>query len=156
MLLQRAHAVLFMLLGAVSLADGWRISQQAREVANFDAIGPDRYLLALGALMIAGGLWRLLGAGPHAAGARREPGAAGGGRTFHLALTLVLLAGVAALTPVLGFSLACLLFLAAELQLLAGWPWWKSVATSAAAALAFHAAFVWLADMPLPKGWIWG
>jgi predicted phage tail protein len=60
MILQRAHGIFFMLLGAVSFVDGWRIAQQAREGANFDAIGPDRYLMALGVLMLIAGVWRLL------------------------------------------------------------------------------------------------
>jgi hypothetical protein len=154
MLLQRAHAILFMLLGAVSLADGWRISQQAREAANFDAIGPDRYLLALGFLLLAAGLWRLLGSAQVDAERRDDAGEAPS-MGSHLALTLVLLAAFAALTPVLGFSLACLLFLAAQLQLLGRWPWWRSAAAAVVIALAFHATFVWLADMPLPKGFIW-
>ena len=64
-MLQRAHGILFVLLGVVSLVDGWRVTVQARETADFDAIGPDRYLLALGVLMLAAGLWRLL--------ARRSP-----------------------------------------------------------------------------------
>src|SRR5207249_5222897 len=60
MILHRLHGALFLLLGVVSVADGWRIAQQAREGANFDAIGPDRYLIALGAAMLLAGLWRLL------------------------------------------------------------------------------------------------
>ena len=33
MLLQRLHGLLFLLLGVVSIADGWRITQQARPKA---------------------------------------------------------------------------------------------------------------------------
>ncbi len=60
MLLQRLQALLFILIGVVSFADAWRISVQARESANFDAIGPDRYLLALGVVLFIGGAWSLL------------------------------------------------------------------------------------------------
>jgi hypothetical protein len=153
MILHRLHGALFLLLGVVSIADGWRIALQAREGANFDAIGPDRYLIALGAMMLLAGLWRLL-RGPsletEAAAAAPERDA---GATSNLLLTLAMLVGFALLVPVLGFSPTCLLFLAAQLRILGGWSWGLSLAVAAPIALAFHAAFISLADMPLPKGY---
>ena len=155
MMLQRAHGIFFMLLGAVSIVDGWRIAQQSREGANFDAIGPDRYLMALGALMLTAGAWRLLGrpelyAKPQAAMPERDEGA-----TSKLVLTLGMLAAFAALVPVLGFSLTCFLFLAAQLRLQGDWPWWLSLRVAAPIALAFDVAFIRFADMSLPRGHIW-
>lgn len=155
MALQRVYAAVFMLLGAVSIADAARIAYQAREGANFDAIGPDRYLLGLGVMMLAAGLWCLLRPEQIAVMQGGERGAPAMPMTSRLVLTLAMLAGFAALTPVIGFSLACLAFLALELRLLSGWPWWKVVIFAAGIALAFHVLFVWLADMPLPKGTIW-
>jgi hypothetical protein len=64
-----------------------------------------------------------------------------------------MLVGFAALVPVLGFSPTCFLFVAAQLRVLGGWSWWLSLAVAAPIALAFHAAFISLADMPLPKGY---
>lgn len=154
-MLQRAQGILFMLAGIVSLVDGWRIATEAREQANFDAIGPDRYLLALGALMLVGGVWRLLAQPDLSAEHHRAIADHATGSMPTLATTLVMLAGFAALTPAIGFSLACLLFLAAQFALLSGWPWWKNVATAAVAASALHAAFIWFADMPFPKGYVW-
>lgn len=155
MALQRVYAIFFMFLGAVSIADAARIAYQTREGANFDAIGPDRYLLVLGVLMLASGLWCLLRPEQIGVALPVERGAPAAPMTSRLLLTLALLAGFAALTPVVGFSLACLAFLALELRLLSGWQWWKVVAVAAAIALAFHVAFVRLADMPLPKGTLW-
>jgi predicted phage tail protein len=91
MMLQRAHGIFFTLLGAVSIVDGWRIAQQAREGANFDAVGPDRYLLALGALMLVAGLWRLLGPADRQPEAERAAGEATSGMTSTFVLTLVML-----------------------------------------------------------------
>jgi hypothetical protein len=156
MMLQRAHGIFFMLLGAVSLVDGWRITQQAREGANFDAIGPDRYLLALGALMLVAGLWRLLSRPQLQAEPKGAAGDRAAGMMSSFVLTLAMLVGFAALTPVLGFSLACVLFLTVQLRLLGSWPWWTSAAAAAAIGLAFHVIFIRFADMPLPKGYIWG
>jgi hypothetical protein len=152
MLLHRLHGVLFMLLGAVSFADGWRIARQAREGANFDAIGPDRYLMGLGALMLAAGLWHLLSrtaaAEPQSVADERNAGA-----MWSLVLTLAMLAGFALAVPYLGFGPTCFLFLAAQLRLLGHWSWWLIVAAAALIALAFHLAFITFADMPLPKGY---
>jgi hypothetical protein len=154
MLLQRAQGLLFMLIGAISMADAWRISVQWREAANFDAIGPDRYLLALGAVLVMGGAWTLLRPAPLAStgnGAEAQPA----GTPTTLVLTLVLLVGFTALMPLLGFSLACLLFLVLQLWLLASWPWWKTVIAAVVIAAAFHVTFVSFADMPLPKASLW-
>jgi hypothetical protein len=156
-MLQRAYGIPFILIGAASIVDGWRISLEAREGANFDAIGPDRYLLALGVVMLAAGLWRLIVRPELPA----EPdGAAGAPQTagtlWTPVLVVAMLAAFAGATPAIGFSPACFLFLAAQFWLLGARPWWKVAGGAAVAALAFHAAFVWLADMPLPSGYLWG
>ncbi len=155
MLLQRAHGIVFMLLGAVTVVDGWRIAQQAREGANFDAIGPDRYLIALGALMLVAGLWRLLSRQELVRGAETAASDRASGTRPHMVLTTGMLAGFALGVPLLGFFPACLLFLTAQLRLLGSWSWWMSFAVAASTALTFHVAFIMLADMPLPKGYIW-
>jgi hypothetical protein len=151
MALQRGQGLIFVLIGAISLVDGWRITLQAREAANFDAVGPDRYLLALGVVLICSGAWSLLGPQRLA----RQPRVPPGGMTSTLVLTLAALVGFAALTPLLGFSLACFLFLGLQLWLLARWPWWKCLIVAAVIALAFHVTFIVLADMPMPKGAFW-
>jgi hypothetical protein len=153
MILHRLHGALFLLLGLVSVADGWRIAQQAREGANFDAIGPDRYLIALGAAMLLAGLWRLLRGPPQQTDREAAVPDRDAGATWSLLLTLAMLVAFALLVPVLGFSPTCFLFVAAQLRVLGGWSWWLSLAVAAPIALAFHAAFITLADMPLPKGY---
>jgi Tripartite tricarboxylate transporter TctB family len=155
-MLQRAYGIPFMLIGAASIVDGWRIAREAREGANFDAIGPDRYLLALGVVMLAAGLWRLVSR-PEV---RAEPDDGGGaaqtaGTRWTLVLVVAMLAGFAGAAPAIGFSLACFLFLVAQFWLLGARPWWKLAGGAAAATVTFHAAFVWLADMPLPRGYLW-
>src|SRR5581483_6609347 len=141
MLLQRVQALLFILIGVVSFADAWRISVQARESANFDAIGPDRYLLALGVVLFIGGAWSLLRR-PSPAAPSTQVNAEPGEVSSTLVLTLGLVAGFAALMPLIGFSLAC-------------WPWWKTIVVAAIIAAAFHVTFVQFADMPLPKVSLW-
>jgi hypothetical protein len=150
-MLHRLHGALFVLIGLGSIADGWRIALQARSGANFDAIGPDRYLMALGVVMLAAGLWRLLRqpeVAPQASNAEASTG-----MLPTLVLTLGLVAGFALIIPVLGFSPACFLFVAVLLRVLSGWGWWRSIAMAVPIALGFHVAFVTFADMPFPKGY---
>ena len=142
MILHRLHGALFLLLGVVSVADGWRIAQQAREGANFDAIGPDRYLIALGAAMLLAGLWRLLRGPPQQTDTEAAVPDRDAGATWSLLLTLAMLVAFALLVPVLGFSPTCFLFVAAQLRMLGGWSWWLSLAVAAPIALAFHVAFI--------------
>lgn len=152
-MLNRVTGVLFIALGIVSMVDGWRVTEQARPTGNFDAIGPDRYMIGLGVLMLIAGLWRLLSR------PETEPNGRAGtesGELPILALTLALFAAFAFAVPYLGFSLACFLFLAAELWLLSGWAWWKAIAVAVPIAVAFHVAFVTFADMPFPKGYLEG
>jgi hypothetical protein len=152
-MLNRVTGVLFIALGIVSMVDGWRVTEQARPTGNFDAIGPDRYMIGLGVLMLVAGLWRLLSR------SETEPSERAGAESNErpiLALTLALFAAFAFAVPYLGFSLACFLFLAAELWLLSGWAWWKAIAVAVPIAVAFHVAFVSFADMPFPKGYLEG
>jgi hypothetical protein len=152
-MLNRVTGVLFIALGILSMIDGWRITEQARPTGNFDAIGPDRYMMGLGALMLIAGLWQLSARPEAEAQARGEPGS---GELPTLALTLGLFAAFAFAVPYIGFSLACFLFLAAQLWVLSGWAWWRAVAVAVPIAIAFHLAFVNFADMPFPKGYLDG
>ena len=112
--------------------------------------------MALGALMLTAGVWRLLSR-PELAPSRKPPRPdRDEGATSRLVLTLGMLAAFAALVPVLGFSLTCFLFLAAQLRVQGDWPWWLSLGVAAPIALAFDVAFIRFADMSLPKGSVWG
>jgi len=149
-MLNRVTGILFIALGVLSMVDGWRVTEQARPTGNFDAVGPDRYMMGLGALMLIAGLWRLMSR------PETEPqGRAGAnsGELPTLALALALFAAFAFAVPYIGFSPACFLFLAALLWVLSGWAWWKAIAVAVPITLVFHVAFVTFADMPFPKGY---
>ena len=105
--------------------------------------------------MLLGGLWRLLRESPNRQRRSQRPPRM---RTRERCPSLRahrrrMLVGFALLVPVLGFSPTCFLFLAAQLRVLGGWTWWRSLGVAALIALAFHLAFIGFADMPLPKGY---
>jgi len=151
MLLYRAQGLILALLGAGSMLEAWRITQAAREGANFDAIGPDRYLMALGVLMTVIGLWMALRP-PVTDRLGSLPEQPGVGSTFFI--TLAMLVALMALLPHVGFTIASFAFLIVMFHRFGGWSWMLSAAAASLVAAVFHVTFIWLADVPLPRGYI--
>lgn len=149
MLLYRAQGVILALLGAGSVLESWRITQAAREGANFDAIGPDRYLLALGVLMVVIGIWMALRP-PVTDQFGPLPEQPRVGSTFYI--TVAMLAALTATLPYIGFPLASFAFLTFMFHRFGGWSWLRSSAVSVGVAAVFYITFVWMADLPLPHG----
>jgi Tripartite tricarboxylate transporter TctB family len=149
MLLYRVQGVIFTLLGIGSTLEAWRITQAAREGGNFDAIGPDRYLLALGVLMTVIGTWMALRPpvidqfGP----LPEQPKV---GATFYI--TVAMLAALTATLPYIGFPVASFVFLTVMFHRFGGWSWLRSSAVSIVVAAIFYITFVRMADLPLPHG----
>ncbi len=149
-MLYRIQGLMFALLGAVSLAEGWHITRTARDGANFDAIGPDRYLMALGISLIAVGLWLALRPPQSADGTQDTYGPAQA-RT-NLIVCISMLAAFTLSMPYLGFTLGCFVFLAILFRFLGDWSWLRSTGAAALAAAFFYVGLIRLADVPLPSG----
>ena len=149
MLLYRAQGVILALLGAGSVLEAWRITQTAREGANFDAIGPDRYLMALGVLMTVIGVWMALRP-PLTDELGSLPAQHKVGSTFFV--TLAMLVALTALLPFVGFTIASFAFLIVMFHRFGGWSWVRSAAAAGLVAAVFHVTFIWMADVPLPRG----
>ena len=149
MALARIQGLLFILFGAVSTYDGWRMSSTVRPDANFDAVGPDRYLIALSVIMIVIGFF--LAARPSTL--KVEPGAMQlwSWPPPHYLSVLVLLITFVAIMPYLGFTIACLLFFTASYRLLGDWSWARVAAYSVLTTAFVYVVFIYLADMSLPK-----
>jgi hypothetical protein len=149
-MLYRAQGVAYLLLGGISLAEGWHITRTAREGANFDAIGPDRYLMALGVVLLALGAWLAL----------RPPQSTQEGPTSHLPadartnllVCLGLLAAFTLAMPYVGFTIGSFMFLAILFRRLSDWSWLRSTSAAAIASAMFYIGLVRLADVPLPSG----
>lgn len=145
---QRILGLALALLGLLSGWDSWRITRDARESGNFDAVGPDRYLLLVGCLMILTGLAMAIWPPPAAPMQRSgrlwppsKPALATGG-----------LVGAVILMPLAGFTLACLAFFLALYATLNRWTWQGVAASALVTTGIFWIVFVWVADLSLPKG----
>jgi len=148
-MLYRVQGAVLGLLGAGSVVEAWRITQEAREAANFDAIGPDRYLMGLGLLMAVIGLW-MARRPPVADQFGSLPAQRSVGATFYI--TVGLTAALALALPYIGFAPASFLFLTIMFRQFGEWSWVRSAAASAVTAAVFYIMFIWLADLPLPHG----
>jgi hypothetical protein len=151
-MLYRIQGGMYFLLGGVSLAEGWHIAQTAREASNFDAIGPDRYLMALSILLLALGLWLAL----------RPPQSAGEAETSYwsaetrtkLVTCIAMLAAFTLAMPFIGFTLGCFVFLTVLFRQLGNWSWLRSAGAAGIAAAFFYIGLIRFADVPLPTGMI--
>lgn len=152
MTLQRVQGLLFVLFGIISSYDSWRIIATVRPTANFDAIGPDRYLLFLSALMIVVGL--LLALRPSGGSAsfdwsdlRKWPPA------NYLVVIAIMVAFVWGMSY-LGFTIACLAFFVAAYRLLGDWSWSRTIGYAAITTVFIYVVFVYFSDMSLPKSFL--
>jgi hypothetical protein len=149
-MLYRIQGLIYLLLGAVSLAEGWHIAGTARDGANFDAIGPDRYLMALGASLIVVGLWLAL----------RPPQSADGTQGTYwpvqartnLIVCIAMLAAFTLAMPYIGFTFGSFVFLSVLFRFLSDWSWLRSTGAAALASAFFYVGLFRLADVPLPSG----
>jgi putative tricarboxylic transport membrane protein len=152
----------FLLLGitlivfsAASIVDAARISTNLRQPGVFDIVGPDRYLLGAGALLLVLGVGlvyqganQLLGRAP-----RISVHTADSGSNTHLWLlgSIVL---YAMLMPTVGYVIATLVFFLTAFRVMGmrNWAWILGSAVVVTASLAI--IFTYAADMPLPRGWV--
>lgn len=147
MLLYRAQGAVLAVLGVGSVLEAMHIAAEAREASNFDAIGPDRYLLGLGVLMLVIGA--RLAVWPPAEGYAALPDQPNTGATFFFTLGMV--AALAAVLPYIGFPLASFTFLTIMFRRFGNWPWLLSAGVAAAVAAVFYVTFILVADVPLPR-----
>lgn len=149
-MLYRVQGLIYLLLGSVSLAEGWHIAKTAREAANFDAIGPDRYLMALSVFLIVVGLWLALHP-PHSAEEAQTSYWSADARA-KLFVCLAMLAAFTLAMPYIGFTLGAFVFLAVLFRRLGDWSWLRSAGAAALTSAFFYVGLIRLADVPLPRG----
>lgn len=148
----RVWGVIFVVFGGVWCWDGWRLETTQRADSMFDELGPDRYLVVLGAIMIAAGASLLLKPPPGPA----TLGLPASGSLWWpprppVTFTLAIVAYTVAM-PLLGYAIATFLFFLV-IYPLAGQRSLASVFSySAITAAAFYLIFDKFSDMALPAG----
>jgi len=149
-MLYRVQGLLFMALGVVCLLEGWHITSTAREGGNFDAIGPDRYLMALSAVMVVLGL--VLALNPPRLSQDAQEFRLPAETKQNLFLCVGMLAAFTLALPYTGFTLGSFVFLAILFRQLGHWSWARSTGAAAVSAAVFYLTLIRFADVPLPAG----
>jgi hypothetical protein len=165
MLVQRALAVVMLVLALLGIADGWRLHQSERGQVVFDDVGPDRYLMALGVLLAVLAVCLFLQRPREEASTssdtqqavQTEPYGGAADRFMGLpphVLAVVALAAYAASLPWLGYLLATLPFAIFAFRIAGVDGWIKSAGFGVVAAGVLYLIFVRASDLPLPAGTI--
>jgi hypothetical protein len=143
------ESLVLLAAGALSIWDGWRLSRDERPQALFDVVGPDRYLIGLGVVLAILGLLHMTTALARVDNAGAPDEGTNTRTAFALAgLTILYAAAIA----VLGYALATAVFLVAAFKAMAMRSLGRAVLASLAATAVFVVIFVFVADMPLPRG----
>ena len=147
-----SEACIILALGTAGLLASIHLDEQLRPLHVSVAIGPARYTAVVSAIILVCGvllfIQQLRRRGPgHPELASRLASARG------VLLIVVLLAYVAAV-PFLGFTVGNLCFFPLLSHVCGLRPWPKSLVSGIGMSVAFHVVFVWLARIPIPKGWL--
>jgi hypothetical protein len=143
-------------IGAWSIWDGVRLSTEVRREGVFDALGPDRYIMIVGGILLVLSVARVWAAraewlaehGPSASPSAAPDNAP----PLKFILLTVAFAGYALVAPYTGYGLATLLFFAAVYWIMGVRGWLQMIAATVISAAVFILLFIKLADMPLPPG----
>jgi uncharacterized protein YjeT (DUF2065 family) len=146
---ERLWGLALVLIGAVIAWDGWRLWQDERAESMFDPLGPDRYIILMGGLLILTGTVILLSRPASTASAARVDM----GERYRIPVAfMIVLAAYALLIPLLGHTGATFLFFLAAFFLAGRRNLMATLLTSTVSATIFYVLFPYFADMPLPRG----
>jgi putative tricarboxylic transport membrane protein len=146
----RLLGLLFVLLGSASILDGFRVTREYRASAVFDDIGPDRYAIAVGAILALLGIALIAMARGASAIATPDKVERQSARIPPFIAIPLLLAGYIAVMPWVGYTLSTFLFMMVMFYVAGVRPWPRSLAYGGVAGVVFYLLFVRIADMPLP------
>ena len=144
---------MIIVLGALGMADAWRLSSLVRAEGTFhDVIGPDRYLGIVSAGLFICGVCNLIPVlksrkSPQAKGEEKE-----GSQIKQVVLVAFLLFAYTFAIPILGYLLSTFIFFPVIYFIFGVRPWPKIIIVGLITAALFYAIFAYFAEMPLPKG----
>lgn len=153
---ERLWGVGLVTVGLLWIWDGWKLQEAERMRSMFDALGPDRYLILMGSLLVlTGAIIALSKPEPVLidGSAEPEPELSWGQRlTSAPVIFTVALAAYAFLIPILGYTGSTFLFFLAGYYIAGRRNLVWTLVTSVISAGAFYVIFPYLADMTLPRG----
>jgi hypothetical protein len=153
-LVRAVEGCFFIAAGTLAVFDGMRITRDLRESSTFDAIGPDRYVIGLGVLLLLAG-FVYLAFGPRSQAQKLADDAPRGfGLPMWIALTALMLGYVGAIV-LAGYALATALFFVVALRVMGAASWKRTLVPALVAAAVYWLLFARLADMSLPRGLLW-
>jgi hypothetical protein len=141
--------VIFVLIAGVSLWDANRITTNLRRPGVFDSLGPDRYLMAVGVVLL------VLGVALAVQGAlslRRKPETAEEPGSQRHVWLFVIVCAYAGFIWLIGYAPATLAFFLATLWIMGQRDWRWTVPSAVALTLTFFLLFEYAADISLPRG----
>jgi len=147
------EVALLVAVGLWSIVDGYRLTVEAREASGFDALGPDRFIMVLGAIFLLLGAFYVREARAEAAGARSiassDENRAGANRFYLMALAF---AAYIIIAPFGGYVLTTVLFFLAAYWLMDLRGAVRCVTATGLTVAAFTLVFVIFAGIPMPLG----
>lgn len=153
---ERVWGIGLLSMGALWIWDGWKLQQAERMRSMFDALGPDRYLMLMGGLLVL--------TGTIIAFSKPEPVLVDGSfdqspeQSWFERLTAApviftfALAAYALLIPIFGYVISTFLFFFAAYYIAGRRNLVRTLIASVISTAAFYVIFPYLADMILPRG----
>jgi hypothetical protein len=151
---ERLWGLALVTIGGLWMWDGWRLEKAERASSMFDSLGPDRYLVMMGGLLVLTGL--IIGLGKPEVQDGEQVGTST--LAFHRrffsppVLFTLLLVAYALVIPRLGYTGSTLLFFFLAYYLAGRRNVVATLTTSVFSAGVFYVLFPYLADMSLPRG----
>ena len=147
------EVLLLAAVGLWSIADGYRLTVEAREASGFDALGPDRFIIVLGAIILSLGAFYIREARAEAAGAlsiaSSDENRTGTNRFYLMALAF---AAYIIIAPFGGYVLSTVLFFLVAYWLMDLRGVARCITATVVTVTAFTLVFVVFAGIPMPLG----
>ena len=146
-----SEALIVLVLGLAGLLASIRLDEQLRPLNISMAIGPARYTAVVSAIILVCGALLLVRELRRTRADSRVRSRLASARG---AILIGVLLAYVAVVPLLGFTLGNLCVFPLLFHVCGMRPWPRSLVSGIVMAAAFHVVFVWLARIPIPKGYL--
>lgn len=142
--------LIFAVISAVSFWDGYRIATTLRRPGVYDGLGPDRYLIAVGIIILLLGIALIVqGSSEMRESKMQSTEEPGSNRHFWL---LGAVCAYAMMIWLFGYAISTFAFFVAALWIMGQCDWRWNLSSAVALTVAFVLIFEHAADISLPKG----